>query len=198
MLQRSGTTNRVGRTVVRSATSAVALRARNRRRVDHGDVAIIARPFFHRQNAMSREEGPHGKLWGGRFSEPTDQFVERFTASIGFDARLYHCDIAGSIAHAKMLASVGVITPQARDRIVTGLEAIRSQADRGELEWSSSVEDVHMNVESRLIALVGDVGKKLHTARSRNDQIATDIRLYLREGIDGISDAMTDLMRAIV
>jgi argininosuccinate lyase len=147
---------------------------------------------------MSREEGPHGKLWGGRFGEPTDQFVERFTASIGFDARLYHCDIAGSIAHAKMLASVGVITSQERDRIVGGLETIRGQADRGEIEWSPSLEDVHMNIESRLIALVGDVGKKLHTARSRNDQIATDIRLYLRDGIDGISAAMTDLMRAIV
>src|SRR5262249_623375 len=119
MLQRSGTTNRVGRTVVRSATSA-SPRARGESRVAHRDVAIIARPFFHRQNAMSREEGPHGKLWGGRFSEPTDQFVERFTASIGFDARLYHCDIAGSIAHAKMLASVGVITSLERDRIVTG------------------------------------------------------------------------------
>jgi len=147
---------------------------------------------------MTRDEGPHGKLWGGRFSEPTDQFVERFTASIGFDARLYHCDIAGSIAHAKMLAAVGVITGDERDRIVRGLETIRGQAERGEIDWSPSLEDVHMNVEARLIALVGDVGKKLHTARSRNDQIATDIRLYLRDGIDATTAAMTELLRAIV
>jgi argininosuccinate lyase len=146
---------------------------------------------------MSQKNPPQGKLWGGRFAEPTDAFVERFTASIGFDARLYHHDIRGSIAHARMLASVGVITLAERDAIVAGLETIRGQAERGELEWSVELEDVHMNVESRLIALVGDVGKKLHTARSRNDQIATDIRLYLRDAIDDLRALMSDLLRAL-
>jgi len=146
---------------------------------------------------MSQDKPPQGKLWGGRFNEPTDAFVERFTASIGFDARLYHHDIQGSIAHARMLASVGVLTLAERDAIVTGLTTLRAQAERGELEWSVALEDVHMNVESRLIALVGEVGKKLHTARSRNDQIATDIRLYLRDAIDGLTETMTALLRAI-
>jgi argininosuccinate lyase len=146
---------------------------------------------------MSQDKPPQGKLWGGRFNEPTDAFVERFTASIGFDARLYHHDIQGSIAHARMLASVGVLTLAERDAIVTGLTTLRDRAERGELEWSVALEDVHMNVESRLIALVGDVGKKLHTARSRNDQIATDIRLYLRDAIDGLTETMTALLRAI-
>jgi argininosuccinate lyase len=146
---------------------------------------------------MSQDKPPQGKLWGGRFNEPTDAFVERFTASIGFDARLYHHDIQGSIAHARMLASVGVLSLAERDAIVTGLTTLRDRAERGELEWSVALEDVHMNVESRLIALVGDVGKKLHTARSRNDQIATDIRLYLRDAIDGLTETMTALLRAI-
>jgi len=147
---------------------------------------------------MSHEEAPAPKLWGGRFSEPTDQFVERFTASIGFDARLYHHDIAGSIAHANMLAEVGVISAAERDTIVGGLRQILAQADRGEIEWSVGLEDVHMNVESRLIALVGEVGKKLHTARSRNDQVATDLRLYLRDGIDDVRGIMSALMGVIV
>jgi len=146
---------------------------------------------------MSQEHPPQGKLWGGRFNEPTDAFVERFTASIGFDARLYHHDIQGSIAHARMLASVGVITLPERDAIVGGLQTILGQAERGEIEWSVALEDVHMNVESRLIALVGDVGKKLHTARSRNDQIATDIRLYLRDAIDSLHETMSALLLAI-
>jgi argininosuccinate lyase len=146
---------------------------------------------------MNQDQPPPGKLWGGRFNEPTDAFVERFTASIGFDSRLYRHDIRGSIAHARMLASVGVLTLAERDAIVGGLEHILGEAERGELEWSVALEDVHMNVESRLIALVGDVGKKLHTARSRNDQIATDIRLYLRDAIDDLRETMSSLLRAI-
>jgi argininosuccinate lyase len=147
---------------------------------------------------MSEQDPAHHKLWGGRFSEPTDRFVERFTASIGFDARLYHHDIQGSIAHARMLASVGVITSAERDAIVGGLETIRGAAERGEIEWSVALEDVHMNIESRLIDLVGEVGKKLHTARSRNDQIATDVRLYLRDAVDELDASMSALLHVIV
>lgn len=129
---------------------------------------------------MSREDKP----WGGRFSEATDAFVETFTASVGFDKRLYHYDIQGSIAHANMLGAVGIISDEERASIVAGLEAIHKEIDDGAFDWQVALEDVHMNVESRLVALIGDTGKKLHTGRSRNDQVATDIRLYLRAEID--------------
>ena len=138
------------------------------------------------------------KLWGGRFSEPTDQFVERFTASIGFDARLYHHDIQGSIAHARMLAHVGVLSDNECGVIVDGLRVIHQEIDAGTLKWSVAHEDVHMNIESRLIELVGDVGKRLHTGRSRNDQVATDIRLYLRDEVDSLRDLMTQLAAALL
>jgi argininosuccinate lyase len=147
---------------------------------------------------MTRDTDATGKLWGGRFSEPTDQFVERFTASIEFDARLYHHDIQGSIAHARMLAHVGVLSDNECGAIVDGLNRIRREVEEGKLEWSIAKEDVHMNVESRLIELVGDVGKRLHTGRSRNDQVATDIRLYLRDEIDAIRATMTQLLGALL
>jgi argininosuccinate lyase len=147
---------------------------------------------------MNNDNDVTGKLWGGRFSEPTDQFVERFTASIGFDARLYHHDIQGSIAHARMLAHVGVLSGNESGAIVAGLAQIRQQIEAGELQWSIALEDVHMNIESRLIEIVGDVGKRLHTGRSRNDQVATDIRLYLRDEIDAIGALMTRLMSALL
>jgi len=121
------------------------------------------------------------KPWGGRFTEPTDAFVEAFTASVTFDKRLYAHDIAGSVAHATMLAKVGVLTDDERDAIVAGLAVIKTEIEAGEFEWSVAREDVHMNIEARLIENIGDVGKKLHTGRSRNDQVATDIRLYLRD-----------------
>jgi len=135
-----------------------------------------------------------GKLWGGRFSEPTDRFVERFTASIGFDARLYHHDIQGSIAHARMLAHVGVLSDNESGVIVDGLNTIHKEIDAGALKWSVAREDVHMNIESRLIEIVGEVGKRLHTGRSRNDQVATDIRLYMRDEIDALHAVMTQLL----
>ncbi len=138
------------------------------------------------------------KLWGGRFTEATDAFVEAFTASVGFDQRLYHHDIEGSIAHATMLASVGVLSDDERDRIVSGLREIHKEIDEGRFEWRVDREDVHMNVEARLIELIGDTGKKLHTGRSRNDQIATDIRLYLRDAIDGIDTIETELLEALL
>ncbi len=136
--------------------------------------------------------------WGGRFSEPTDAFVAAFTASIGFDQRLYHHDIRGSIAHATMLARVGVLTDDERDAIVGGLKEIEAEIERGEIEWSVALEDIHMNIEARLIDRIGIVGKKLHTGRSRNDQIATDIRLYLRDGIDAVAGELSRLRHGLI
>ena len=122
--------------------------------------------------------------WGGRFSEPTDAFVARFTASVDFDQRMYRQDIQGSVAHAKMLCHVGVLSTQEKDDILRGLEEIRIEIERGSFTWSVALEDVHMNIEAALTAKIGMAGKKLHTGRSRNDQVATDIRLYLRDEID--------------
>ncbi|WP_106476531.1 argininosuccinate lyase [Phytohalomonas tamaricis] len=136
--------------------------------------------------------------WGGRFTEPTDEFVAAFTASIGFDQRLYHHDIRGSIAHATMLARVGVLTEQERDAIVNGLQEIEADIERGEIEWSVALEDVHMNIEARLTDKIGITGKKLHTGRSRNDQIATDIRLYLRDEIDIVAEEITRLRKGMI
>ncbi len=126
------------------------------------------------------------KPWTGRFTEPTDAFVEAFGASVGFDQRLWRQDITGSMAHARMLAEVGVLTAEERDAILQGLEQIVGEIERGEFTWSIALEDVHMNIESRLTALIGVAGKKLHTGRSRNDQVATDIRLWLRDEIDTV------------
>ncbi|MDG4868401.1 argininosuccinate lyase [Guyparkeria sp. 1SP6A2] len=138
------------------------------------------------------------KLWGGRFSEPTDAFVEAFTASIGFDQRLYDEDITGSIAHARMLARIKVITEDEAKKIVRGLEDIRGEIERGDFAWSVELEDVHMNIEARLIDRIGDVGKKLHTGRSRNDQVATDIRLFMRRAVDAIISEANRLRLGLV
>jgi argininosuccinate lyase len=134
------------------------------------------------------------KLWGGRFSEATDAFVESFTASVNFDRRLYRQDIRGSIAHAEMLARVGVLSESEGARIVSGLQQILKDIEEGRFDWQIGLEDVHMNIESRLTALIGDTGKKLHTGRSRNDQVATDIRLYVRDEIDTLLALETDLL----
>lgn len=146
---------------------------------------------------MSQNDQPI-KPWGGRFTEATDAFVERFTASIGFDYRLYHHDINGSIAHATMLAKVGVLTDAERDQIITGLEEIRAEIVAGKFTWSVSLEDVHMNIEAVLTQRIGITGKKLHTGRSRNDQVATDIRLYLRDEIDAIAKELTRLQHGLL
>jgi argininosuccinate lyase len=138
------------------------------------------------------------KPWQGRFTEPTDAFVEAFTASVGFDQRMARHDIAGSIAHATMLQAVGVLTADERDAINDGLKAIESDIAAGQFTWSVALEDVHMNIESALTAKIGETGKKLHTGRSRNDQVATDFRLYLREEVDAIRAELTRLRRAIV
>jgi argininosuccinate lyase len=146
---------------------------------------------------MSQNDQPI-KPWGGRFAEATDAFVERFTASIRFDYRLYHHDINGSIAHATMLASVGVLTEAERDQIIQGLEAIRAEVQAGQFNWSVSLEDVHMNIEAVLTQRIGITGKKLHTGRSRNDQVATDIRLYMRDEIDAISKELRRLQTGLL
>jgi len=138
------------------------------------------------------------KPWGGRFTESTDAFVETFTASVGFDRRLYRYDIAGSRAHARMLARVGVITEAERDAILGGLDSIEQAIDAGDFDWSVALEDVHMNIESRLTALIGEAGKKLHTGRSRNDQVATDLRLYLRDQIQAACDELVRLQTGLL
>jgi argininosuccinate lyase len=138
------------------------------------------------------------KLWGGRFTEATDAFVESFTASVAFDRRLYHHDIIGSIAHAEMLARANVLTAAECASIVSGLQAILKDIQTGRFDWLVSLEDVHMNIESRLTALIGDTGKKLHTGRSRNDQVATDIRLYLRDEIDALLTVETELLSELL
>jgi argininosuccinate lyase len=138
------------------------------------------------------------KPWGGRFTESTDAFVEDFTASIGFDHRLYRHDIAGSIAHARMLAHVNIITDAEAGEIVNGLELILADIEQGNFNWSVGLEDIHMNIEARLIERIGDTGKKLHTGRSRNDQVATDLRLYLRDEIDALAAAICRLRLALI
>jgi argininosuccinate lyase len=138
------------------------------------------------------------KPWAGRFNQPTDAFVEAFTASVDFDRRLYRYDIEGSIAHATMLARQGILTREEQDAIVTGLRRIRERIDAGAFDWSIPLEDVHMNVEAALTADIGDTGKKLHTGRSRNDQVATDVRLYLRAEIDLVSAGVGRLQGAIM
>ena len=138
------------------------------------------------------------KPWAGRFTEPTDAYVEAFTASVEFDHRLYRYDIQGSIAHATMLAACNILSEQERDRIQEGLERIGERIERGEFTWSQRLEDVHMNIESALTAEIGEAGKKLHTGRSRNDQVATDIRLYLRDEITHIRAEIERLQRGLI
>lgn len=136
--------------------------------------------------------------WGGRFSEATDAFVQRFTASVEFDQRMYAQDIQGSVAHATMLAKVGVLTDAERDEIIKGLGEIKADIEAGNFEWSIELEDVHMNIEAALTKKIGITGKKLHTGRSRNDQVATDIRLYLRDEIDHMSSEVTRLQKGLI
>ena len=131
--------------------------------------------------------------WSGRFSEPVDDLVKRYTASVGFDQRLAEFDIQGSLAHARMLQEVGVLSAQDLQDIERGMQQILSEVRASRFQWSLDLEDVHLNIERRLTDLVGDAGKRLHTGRSRNDQVATDVRLWLRAAIDDI----TGLLRAL-
>jgi argininosuccinate lyase len=138
------------------------------------------------------------KPWDGRFSEPTDKAVERFTSSIDIDKRLYHHDINGSIAHCRMLGECGILSVEEASAIIQGLEKVRAEIDQGQLEFTDRLEDIHMHVEDRLSAHVGALARKLHTGRSRNDQIALDARLYLRDETKDIIKAIVELRRAIV
>ncbi|MYB36597.1 MAG: argininosuccinate lyase [Gammaproteobacteria bacterium] len=137
------------------------------------------------------------RMWGGRFAEPTAELVQRFTASVDFDQRLALHDIQGSIAHAEMLAASGVLSGGELRKIRSGLSRIQRDVEAGRFRWDPALEDVHMNIEARLTEVAGEAGKKLHTGRSRNDQVATDVRLFLRERIDAIDALLTDLMAAL-
>jgi argininosuccinate lyase len=136
--------------------------------------------------------------WSGRFGEPVDQEVKRFTASVAFDQRLGKYDIEASLAHARMLAATGILPRRDLAAIERGLAQVRREIENGRFKWSLDAEDVHLNIERRLTALVGDAGKKLHTARSRNDQVATDLRLWLRAEIDAILQRLVALERALI
>ena len=147
---------------------------------------------------MAQEKAKNPALWSGRFSEPVSELVKRFTASVDFDRRLAEFDIDGSLAHARMLAACNILGKEDLAAIESGLTQIRSEIRAGAFEWSLDAEDVHLNIEKRLTALVGDAGKRLHTARSRNDQVATDVRLYLRASIDDIIELLQSAQRALI
>ena len=138
------------------------------------------------------------QLWGGRFTQPTDKFVQEFTASIDFDKRMYRYDIQGSIAHCRMLAKQGIIAAEEAEIIVAGLEGILADIEAGNFEFSVALEDIHMNIEARLIERIGPVGGKLHTARSRNDQVALDVRLYLRDELKAILAYLGQLQESLL
>ncbi len=138
------------------------------------------------------------QAWSALFSEPMSELVKRYTASVFFDKRLWQADIAGSLAHADMLAAQGIIGADDLAAIERGMAQIRSEIEAGTFEWKLDLEDVHLNIEARLTQLVGDAGKRLHTGRSRNDQVATDVRLWLRGEIDVITGLLTDLQKALV
>ncbi len=138
------------------------------------------------------------EAWSALFSEPMSELVQRYTASVGFDRRLWRADIAGSLAHAEMLAAQGIVSADDLAAIRRGLAQVSQEIERGAFEWRFDLEDVHLNIEARLTALVGDAGKRLHTGRSRNDQVATDVRLWLRDEIDAILALLVQLQRVLV
>src|SRR5258705_2150493 len=147
---------------------------------------------------MAQSRPRRKRAWPGSFSEPVDAFVQRFTASVAFDKRLAPHDIAASLAHARMLAACGVIGRADLKAIESGLASVRAEIRAGKFAWSVTNEDVHGNIERRLTALVGDAGKRLHTARSRNDQVATDLRLWLRDAIDALTENLRALRAALI
>ncbi len=147
---------------------------------------------------MNDQFAKKSEAWSARFSEPVSDLVKRYTASVFFDNRLAHVDIQSSLAHAEMLAHQKIISQQDYEAIQRGMAQILSEIDSGKFEWLLDLEDVHLNVEKRLTELVGDAGKRLHTGRSRNDQVATDIRLYMRSAIDDILGLRNSLRLALV
>ncbi|MEG2583938.1 MAG: lyase family protein, partial [Oscillospiraceae bacterium] len=138
------------------------------------------------------------KLWGGRFSKSTDLLVDDFNSSIRFDARMYKCDIDGSMAHAEMLGRQGIIPKADAELIVKTLGEIKIDIENGNVEFLIDAEDIHMNIETILISRIGDVGKRLHTGRSRNDQVALDIRMYLRDELDELSALVSQMKTALL
>jgi len=138
------------------------------------------------------------KQWGGRFSGSTDERIEAFTESVSYDRRLYRQDVAASQAHARMLAAIGLLTTEDAQQIVQSLGRIAGKIDRGELTFTTALEDIHTHIEQALIAELGDLGRKLHAGRSRNDQVVTDVKLWVREGIDELTALLSDLQRAFV
>ena len=139
-----------------------------------------------------------GEAWSGRFNEPVDELVKRFTASVSFDQRLALFDIQGSLAHAQMLSEVGLLSASELESIRAGMQRIQTEIEAGQFPWSVDLEDVHMNIERRLTEFAGDAGKRLHTARSRNDQVATDVRLFLRDAIDRILKQIRQFQLALL
>ena len=137
-------------------------------------------------------------MWGGRFSKSTDEMINEFQASINFDKRMYHEDIRGSIAHARMLAKCGILTEEDRDKIVKGLEDIEQQIEDGKFDFSVDLEDIHMNIEKRLTEAIGEPGGRLHTARSRNDQVALDTHMYIRRQVTEVQKEIENLQQALV
>ena len=138
------------------------------------------------------------KLWGGRFTKETNQLVHNFNASLSFDQKFYHEDIQGSIAHVTMLADQGILSHEDKDSIIQGLEGIRKDLDEGKLEFTAEHEDIHSFVEAHLIERIGDAGKRLHTGRSRNDQVALDMKLYTRHEIEEMNDLLKGLLESIL
>jgi len=138
------------------------------------------------------------KPWSGRFTQDTDKLVEAFTQSVDVDARLYRQDIEGSIAHARMLVSVGLISKEEAKAIVDGLLAIRNDIENGSFKFDPALEDVHMNIETELVKRIGEAGKKLHTARSRNDQVVTDFRMYTRNALIEMARELKGFMRVLL
>src|SRR5574340_1078192 len=147
---------------------------------------------------MQQQPSAPGKTWSGRFSEPVAELVKRYTASVEFDQRLAEFDIQGSLAHAAMLEACGIIAAADLTAIRQGLGQILDEIRSGRFEWLLDLEDVHLNIEKRLTALVGEAGKRLHTARSRNDQVATDVRLWLRASIDELLVLVKNLQGALL
>ena len=137
------------------------------------------------------------QLWGGRFTKETDKLVYNFNASISFDQKFYKQDIRGSKAHVKMLAKQGILTEEERDQILSGLDSILADVESGKLKITSEYEDIHSFVEANLIDRIGDPGKKLHTGRSRNDQVALDMKLYVRDEIEEIDEELKKLLEAL-
>ena len=138
------------------------------------------------------------KLWGGRFSKDTDKLVEDFHSSISFDQKLYKWDITGSKAHARMLGDIGVLTKEEAQQILAGLDEIMTEIEKGQVTFDPAAEDIHMNMEVLLTEKIGTVGKKLHTGRSRNDQVAVDVRMYLRHEIENTHHLLLELMKTVV